>query len=143
MAWSKEDIESTFTIILDRVSNGMSIRETLRLDDMPCRKTFYKWIDKDETKRNQYAYACEERADHIFEDILHIADDATHDVVVTEFGESANTEFIQRSKVRIDARKWMLSKMQPKKYSDKIQVDTTEFSEQPLFPDVSKDNSDK
>ena len=73
-----------------------------------------------------------------------IADDQENDVYEDEDGrEQTNHNVINRAKIRIDSRKWMLGKMNPKKYSDKIQVDTTEFSEQPLFPDVPKNNSNK
>ena len=41
-----------------------------------------------------------------------------------ELVDVENKEFINRSKVRIDARKWMLGKMQPKKYGDKLDVTT-------------------
>ena len=50
---------------------------------------------------------------------------------------------IQHRRLQVDSHKWMLGKMNPKKYSDKIQVDTTEFSEQPLFPDVPTNDSNK
>ena len=38
-------------------------------------------------------------------------------------GWNGNGEYIQRSRLRVDARKWAASKMAPKKYSDKQQVE--------------------
>ena len=61
-----------------------------------------------------------QRSEAMFEDILEIADDTSRDTIDTENGEKANSEWISRSRLRVDARKWMLSKMMPKKYGDKI-----------------------
>ena len=40
-------------------------------------------------------------------------------------GWELNGEHIQRSRVRIDTRKWLLSKMLPKVYGDKAEVAVT------------------
>ena len=66
------------------------------------------------------------RAEEVFEEILDIADDGTNDWMERngKDGETGDTvlngEHVQRSRLRIDARKWALSKMIPKKYGDKI-----------------------
>ena len=145
MAYSKEQIEKTFTEICRQIAEeGLSLRAVLRSEDMPNSETFYKWLDADEKKSKQYTRATTSRAEEIFEDILVIADDQENDVYKDADGvDQTNHNVINRAKIRIDSRKWMLGKMNPKKYSDKIQVDTTEFSEQPLFPDVSKNHIDK
>ena len=39
-----------------------------------------------------------------------------------EPGYVVNGEAIQRSRLRVDARKWLLSKLAPKKYGDKIET---------------------
>jgi hypothetical protein len=89
---------------------------------------------------HQYARACEARADAFAEDILDIADDATNDYmeVFDKEGESIgykiNTEAIQRSKLRSDNRKWLMARMQPKKYGEKLDVTSGDQPlEQPLF----------
>ena len=137
MAYKDNEIEDIFSKICDKISiDGLALRNILKADDMPSSRTFFKWLDNDDKKVKQYARACEDRADNIFEDILDIADESHADKKVLEDGrEVVDSEVVQRSRIRIDARKWMLSKMNPKKYSDKLQVDTTEFKEQPLFPD--------
>ena len=35
-----------------------------------------------------------------------------------------NSEYVQRSRIRIDTRKWIASKLKPKKYGDKVDVTT-------------------
>ena len=142
--YSKKQIEETLNRICQDIQQGCSLRDALSKDNTPSNETFYKWLESDKDNSKQYARACEDRATSIFEDILEIADNQSRDTITLEDGKEVfNNEFAARSRIKIDARKWMLGKMQPKKYSDKIQVDTTQFEEQPLFPDVSKDNSDK
>lgn len=144
MAYSKKEIEKVFNSIIKDIEEGQSLRQSLKGKDKPSSQTFYVWLDASEDKSKQYARACNERADKIFEDILTIADDQEGDVYKDEDGkEITNWNIVQRARLRVDSRKWMLSKLNPKKYSDKIQVDTTEFKTQPLFPDVPKDHGSK
>ena len=57
---------------------------------------------------SQYARATGLRTDVIFDEIEDIAD-----------GDGD----VARDRLRIDARKWSLSKMQPKKYGDRLEID--------------------
>lgn len=85
---------------------------------------FLSWCNQDKELANHYARARDIRADILAEEILEIADDKEHDTVIDDNGnEKPNTEWITRSKLRVDARKWLMAKMQPKKYGDKIEVD--------------------
>lgn len=131
---SKEEREETFNSIIKFISEGNSLKESCDKARITT-KTFHQWVNKDDEKSNLYAHAREERADLLFEEILEIADSAVKDTYEDDNGQTrTDHEAIQRSKLRVDARKWMLSKMNPKKYSDKIQVDNEGFKEQPLFP---------
>ena len=123
MAYSPEEIKNCFSKIISYIEvDKMSLRSALSQSNMPSNETFYKWLDEDKDKTKQYARACNKRADLIFEDILDIADESHSDKKVLEDGrEVIDNEVVQRSRLRIDARKWMLSKMNPKKYGDKIQ----------------------
>lgn len=126
-AYTKEQIEKFMNEICNRISKGESLRSVLRDDDMPDRTTFFKWIDSNKEYINQYARATELRADYIFDEMFEIADDGQNDYIekVTNDGESytvLNSEHVQRSKLRIDARKWALAKMNPKKYGDKLDL---------------------
>lgn len=123
------DIKNTFKQILLSIEEGNSLRATLRREGMPTSTTFYEWIDNDKEKALHYARACEKRADAIFEEILDIADDSSNDFTLADIGdgmqiEKFNSEHVQRSKLRVDARKWAISKMNPKKYGDKLDMTT-------------------
>lgn len=80
--------------------------------------------------RQQYVRAREDQAELMLDEIIEIADDTSADTITKEDGdgnsyEVANTEWINRSRVRIDARKWAMSKLAPKKYGDKLELGGT------------------
>lgn len=130
MAYSQKEIEEIFDKVCERIENGEAVRTILKDKDMPDSVTFYKWVDNDKNKLKQYARACEARAEEMFEDILKIVDATEDDVIVDENGNFiTNHNIIQRDRLRADARKWMLSKMMPKKYGDKLDMslETTEI----------------
>lgn len=74
---------------------------------------------------DQYARAREAQADKLAEDILAIADDGRNDTYQTDDGESVNHDVIARSRLRVDARKWLAGKMAPKRYGDKLELDAS------------------
>ena len=89
--------------------------------------TIREWIRSNETFSINYARAKEDQADFLAEEILTIADDHTRDIQIIEIApgvktESVDHEVIQRSKLRVDSRKWLASKLRPKKYGDKMDV---------------------
>lgn len=118
--------------ILDRISKGESLRQILpyenRIESLPHIGTFLRWVSDDVKLSEQYARAMEIRSDIIFEEILEIADDGTNDYMTIVKGheeyEVENKELVNRSKLRVDARKWILARMQPKKYGDKVFSET-------------------
>ena len=106
--------------ICARMSEGESLRSVCRSDGFPVLSTVFLWIGKYPEFSEQYKLAMASRADAMFEDMIEIADDGRNDFMETEQGEKFNSEHVQRSRLRLDTRKWMLSKMLPKKYGDKI-----------------------
>lgn len=128
MAYSQEQIEERFSYIISEIEKGRSLRSVLSDDNTPSNAVFYEWVDSSEEKMKQYARACEERADSIFEEMLEIADNGTNDFMTIIKGDISynveDKEVTNRSKLRLDTRKWMLSKMQPKKYGEKLDVTT-------------------
>lgn len=89
-----------------------------------------RWLAKDEyaSFRQQYARAREAQADALFDEMLDIADDGSNDWMERKRDDGStdevlNHEHIQRSRLRIDARKWMAGKLRPKVYGDKAEVE--------------------
>ena len=110
--------EDKFNDIIAFIEDGLSLRKAAIKVGISTR-SFYNWIEKDVELQQQYARATISRADSIFEEILDIADDSSGDKKYTENGEVMDSEYVQRSRLRVDARKWAVSKMNPKKYGDK------------------------
>ena len=134
MAYSQKQIEDTFNDILSEIEQGNSLISILRRKEFPSTATFYQWLEADEEKTKRYVRACELRADVIFEQIIEIADHSDEDH--TPF---TGSNIVQRDRLKIDARKWIVAKLHPKKYSDRVYQDITTHQEQPLFPDVMTD----
>jgi hypothetical protein len=96
---------------------------------MPSSSTIFRWL-LDETKKTfweQYEKARNIQAEHMFEQLLDIADDGTNDWMERETANGGtytvlNNEAIGRSRLRVDTRKWYLSKVLPKKFGEKVDV---------------------
>ena len=137
MEYTPEEKKQIIDEIFDLISKGDSLVKAMENSKIKTRRTFYKWIEGMEDGVNDYGRAREARQNHIFEEIKTIADDSSEDEIITEDGRrSFNGEFAARSRIKIDARKWMLGKMNPKKYGDKLDVTTK--GEQIQSTDLSK-----
>ena len=120
MAYSKKEKEKILNEVFERMAEGESLRSVLRSDNMPHANTFYEWIDDDEEKSEQYARAIELRTDYYADEILQISDAHNADVTVSEDGSvQINGQVIQRSKLQVDTRKWLMGKLNAPKYGDK------------------------
>lgn len=121
--------EDLFSAILARIASGESMNKICSEPDMPTRKSFYEWVANDEALRDRYAYAMSVRADFLFDELIDIAD--TPEVgVKTKIDDTGKTEetrgdMIEHRRLRVDARKWYLSKLAPKKYGDKVNLEHT------------------
>jgi hypothetical protein len=112
--------------ICSRIADGQSVREIARDDAMPAMSTIFAWLSKHSEFTEQYARAKEAQAEYLAEEILDIADDGSNDWMERKNKDGSsytveNGEAMQRSRLRVDARKWLLSKLLPKKYGDKIE----------------------
>ena len=123
--------QETADLICERIADGESLRDICKADEMPARSVVFRWLSIHREFADQYARAREAQADAISDDMLAIADDGQNDWMERngEGDENAgwrlNGEHIQRSRLRIDSRKWMASKLAPKKYGDRQSVDHT------------------
>jgi hypothetical protein len=121
--------------ICDEIAEGRSLRKVLLDEGMPDRTTFFKWIDDNKERINQYTRACEARADLIFDETFEIADNTIEGTVI-ETDDSGRTkekkgDMLGHRKLQIDTRRWALSKMQPKKYGDKLDLSSDDGSMTP------------
>jgi hypothetical protein len=115
-----EEIADT---ICERLIDGQSLRAICTDGDMPNASTVTRWLASNEAFRAQYTHAREAQADTLADEILDISDDGTNDWMERRredgsVDEVLNHEHVTRSKLRVDARKWLAAKLQPKKYGD-------------------------
>lgn len=108
-----------------RIMMGESLRSICRRKYYPNRRTVFLWLSKNDEFVHQYSKAREIQQEAFFEDMLEIADDTENDYIETENGPRANNELVNRSRLRIDTRKWIMERMAPKKYGNKQQLDHT------------------
>lgn len=115
--------------IIQRMASGESLRAICADDHMPARSTVMLWVAEDEEGfSDRYEKACYARAHYWADELLDIADDGSNDWMERrdkedeQIGWRENGEAIQRSRLRVDSRKWLLSKMLPR-YADKQAVE--------------------
>jgi hypothetical protein len=105
--------------------DGESLRQICRDPQMPSKTSVMRWLAAHKSFSDQYARARLEQAEGFADEILEIADDSRNDWIEREFGrgnvvEVPDREVTDRSKLRVDARKWLMSKMLPKKYGEAV-----------------------
>ncbi len=107
--------------ICTRLAAGESLRSICKEEAMPAASTVCLWVLDDVNGfSEQYARARNIQAELMFEEILDIADDTTR--VIRSGAEKKSSAYAQAQRLKVDTRKWHLSKVLPKKYGDKIDV---------------------
>lgn len=113
--------------ILRRLAEGETLRAICRTEGMPPESTVRLWaIDDRDGFAAQYARAREVGYHSMADELLEVADDGRNDWMERNGEDSegwtANGEHLGRSRLRVDTRKWLLSKALPKIYGDKIDM---------------------
>jgi len=121
---SKEDKIKKCNAIFDLMAEGESLSKASKAHEID-NKTAREWISALGLSPH-YDTARSFLQDFWADEILDIADDTTNDFIETETGVRLNAENVQRSRLRIDTRKWLLSKLSPKKYGDKLDLSSTD-----------------
>ncbi len=105
--------QSTADNICARIASGQRIR-TVCKDLKIGSDTIYAWISERDEFAKQYARAKEHQAEVFANEIMEIADDV-------DFASESGNAAVQAARLRVDTRKWLLSKLLPKKYGDRIE----------------------
>lgn len=122
--------------ICSRLAAGESLRAIAKSEHLPSLTTIFRWLtgtDEAYTKfRDQYARARRIQAEHLVDEILEISDDGTNDWMErkseAEKGQGImtgwvlNGEHVQRSRLRVDTRKWFAGKVAPRTYGEKSSI---------------------
>ncbi len=112
--------------ICERIAQGETLSQVCRDQDMPARATVYRWQEANLEFRDTYRRARELQMEAWGDEIVDIADDTTLDTVtrVTPQGreyETVDHENIQRSKLRVNTRQWLMARLNPRLYGDKVE----------------------
>lgn len=119
--------------ICARVAEGNSLRSVCQAEDMPAASTVFLWLSKHPAFSEQYRVAREALTETMAEDLLEIADDGRNDwVEANGGGVEYNGDHVQRSKLRVHARMWLMGKLAPKKYGDVQQHKHTGADDGPI-----------
>jgi len=119
MAYDKEQKETICKTIFDLIESGKSLRYALKEVNLSS-KSFFDWLQEDEEKVKQYAYVTDVRTEIKFESIEQ---DYLEEPQRDAFTGKIDSGWVQLQRLKIDAKKWELSKLKPKKYGDKIQTE--------------------
>jgi len=93
------------------------------IESAPTAKTFWQWMEHDSELGERYARAKQAQLEVLADQIVDLADtericekvtikaDGSREVVILDQ--------VERTKVQIDSRKWLLAKLNPKKYGER------------------------
>lgn len=119
--------QATADEICRRLAEGESLRQIIAAASMPDQRTVYRWLESNADFRQQYVHARELQAEFYADEIVRIADECMIGTKTTKRAngdtEIVTGDMVDRSRLRVEARKWIASKLLPKKYGDKLELD--------------------
>ena len=111
------------------LSMGKSLRTACKQEGMPSIMTVYNWLSRHPEFIEQYTRAKEESAEALAEDMLDIADESPTAIETDKDGNVVATKLdsagVARNRLRVETRKWVASKLKPKKYGDLAKLELT------------------
>lgn len=119
--YSPEERAKAIETVIAGLRKGTPLTVLCSAEGMPGYSTMRGWIDADEALSGDIARARDEGFDQIALDALAIADETASDTIQTEQGERPNSEWITRSRLRVETRLKLLAKWDPKRYGDKVE----------------------
>lgn len=103
-------------LVISGIFGGLSCNKSCKAAGVPI-STFFTWVSKDAALAEQYAHAREAMIESMADKILEIAESPADSAVE-----------VQRRRLELDARKWLLSKVAPKKYGDSVRIEGSDDS---------------
>jgi hypothetical protein len=111
-------------VICERITAGQTTSEVCRDPAMPQWHVLAKWRREHEDFNRRYTIARQSCCELWADEIIEIADDARNDYIVRSDGRRVfDRESFERSRLRVDSRKWTASKVLRHVYGDKSEVD--------------------
>jgi hypothetical protein len=137
--------EAVAAEVCSRLATGETLRCICKDEHIPAASTVIGWALEDrEGFSERYARAREMQREVWADEITDISDDGSNDWMKRENKDGSdayllNGEHVQRSKLRVDSRKWLLSKLEPKKYGDRTHIEATGKDGKDLIPEKRDD----
>ncbi len=116
--YTPEERKEIINEVCRRMIDGEALRAIFKPETMPNVVTFFEWLEDNAELGKRYARAMEFRSHLLFEDIIEDAE-SEPERTETKFGSCVDSGSVQDKRVRIDAKKWVVAKMNPKKYGTK------------------------
>lgn len=111
--------------VCELIANGTSFKELDKIDGIPDSSTIIRWAFRNEggTFSEKYNEAQKTRIYRLAHETLNIADDSQGDQTCDDYGNvKQDHEYVNRSKLRIDTRKWLASKLLHNIFGEKLEV---------------------
>jgi hypothetical protein len=112
--------------LLERLALGETVSQICAEEKFPVHSYVFEKAAQDTDFGDKYVRAREIGYLKMAEEILEIADDGRNDWMTKRVGGEeirvVDREAVERSKIRLDTRKWLLSKALPKVFGDKLDV---------------------
>lgn len=110
-----------------RLAAGESLRAICRDEGFPDESTVRRWSVEDEDFAPQYARARAAGYEKMADEIVEISDETEVEATYKDEGVTLDLSStgVMRNRLRVDTRKWLLSKMLPKKFGDKLTTELT------------------
>jgi hypothetical protein len=112
-----EDRAQISALVLKGMRNGLSALKACEAAGVH-QSTFNTWLNDDDALAVDYARAREDLIERMAQEVLELSDS---DVGLLPDGKK-DWAAVQKHKLQVDTRKWLLSKLAPKKFGDKIEV---------------------
>jgi hypothetical protein len=114
--------------ILERLANGETATQICRDPDMPQYSALKRWERDNADFSRRYEIARRQCCEYHTDEIISIADDSTNDYIERLRADGTpylayNRENVERSRLRVDSRKWNASKILRHVYGEKAEVD--------------------
>jgi len=113
----ERDKDAICQAVLQGMRDGLSAFKACQAAGVP-QSTFNLWVDSDAKLAESYAHAREDLIERIASEVMELSDS---DVPETGDGKR-DWQAIQQRKLQVDSRKWLLSKLAPKKYGDRLEL---------------------
>ncbi len=124
MAFSRDEKMFRVALICQSMKDGINERAACRMHDV-APSLFWYWTDEDEEFKMMYAAARDALIRHWANDIIDIADTQQSGQIHKQklLGNEIETrDMIDHRRLRIQSRQWLLSKLRPKQFGDKMAI---------------------